>query len=156
MQQPAIAKSTSKQVSIIEVSTAYLTGLALNYCIAMTEGHEVYVETVEDQVARIDPEVFTEEEICRLREIYKPKVRFDEFCPCHDYSEDWNHGGLLITKYRICFDDENGLFLAVLKDADGSSVFSYGFTHLIAAGRAIVTAKFGAKVSVPSVLVSLE
>lgn len=143
----------SHQPVMIEVNTADLVGQALNYCVGAAEGHNVYVETVAEQMAQVSSENFTVDEIERLWAIKKPKVRLNKFTPCPDYSSDWSHCGPLIHKHRIGFDDEEGMFLALFKDPSSSSTFSYGSTHLIAACRVIVSAKFGASVSVPADLV---
>lgn len=124
------------QPNMVEVNTSKLTGPALNYCIGKVEGHSVYVDTVTQQMARVSREDFTEYEIGRLWEIYKPKVRLTEFVPCPDYSADWSHGGPLIGKYlsgcQLVVDDE----------------------LLISAMRAIVSKVLGVTVSVPSDLLN--
>jgi hypothetical protein len=117
---------------MIDVCAASLTGRALDYCIGKVEGHSVYVETVAQQMARVSREDFTEYEIGRLWEIYKPKVRLSEFVPCPEFSSDWSQGGPLISKYlsgcQLVVDDE----------------------LLISAMRVIVSKVLGETVSVPS------
>lgn len=71
-----------------------------------------------------------------------------------DYSTDWRHGGELISKYRISFEDEGDCYSALLAlERPVVSVGSaFGSTHLVAACRAIVHAKLGETVLVPKEL----
>jgi hypothetical protein len=63
-------------------------------------------------------------------------------------STDWAQGGPLIDAYRIAFEDGIVDFYACLPGGEG-----YGKTHLIAACRAIVVAKLGEAVDIPTELV---
>lgn len=71
-------------------------------------------------------------------------------------STNWSQGGPLITKFLIEFRVEHERTIcSYLCDANGMYISdgSYGDTHLIAACRAIVTAKLGETVNVPAELI---
>lgn len=68
-------------------------------------------------------------------------------------STDWSQGGPLIEKYTIGVDlERDGLWVATPPNWNEETI-QYGSTPLIAACRAIVAAKLGGVVSVPSELV---
>jgi hypothetical protein len=67
-------------------------------------------------------------------------------------SADWSQGGPLIEKYMIGFGLYESSLLAIIGHNDFAGC-EHGKTHLIAACRAIVSAKLGDEVDVPEGLV---
>ncbi|HEK2618693.1 phage protein NinX family protein [Pseudomonas aeruginosa] len=107
----------------VEVKTCELEGPALDWAVAKADGWDF------------------------SKEYYRIMVQ--GYCP----STDWSQGGPLITEFLIEFRVEHARTIcSYLCDANGMYISdgSYGDTHLIAACRAIVTAKLGETVSVPA------
>lgn len=121
---------------MVEVKTADLAGVALDWAVAQAEGRDL--ATLDS-----DPGVLYEVFLGMLGAAYRP-------------SSDWSQGGPLIDVYQVEFS------ICDTTDIVGASMFcwksygkshrtrwSKGETHLIAACRAIVSAKLGDTVSVP-------
>ena len=125
---------------MIDVKTAELEGSALDWAVAQVEGRatRIYLCPVMDEykVAATVPGG-------DLQSAWMPSI-------------DWAQGGPLIDKYNIDFTVEaKGRYLAELCCDSGEPLTTpvIGSTHLIAACRAIVAAKLGDVVSVPTELV---
>ena len=122
---------------LIEAKTADLTGEALGWAVGKAEG--LNVELVPPQYGN------------PWRVFARYQGQALEHTKRYNPWEDWAPGGLLIQKYRVGFGLYSDSFFAVTGldempgDADGS-------THLIAACRAVVTAKLGDTVQVPKEL----
>lgn len=114
---------------MIEVRTSELEGLPLNWAVAQALGF------VTGEAAYCDPAWLLDGKFVASKHRWRP-------------STDWSQGGPLIDKYRIAFDDGITDFYACCEGGDG-----YGMSHLIAACRAIVAAKLGDVVQVPTELV---
>ncbi|HFL2728906.1 TPA: phage protein NinX family protein [Pseudomonas aeruginosa] len=114
----------------VEVKTCELEGPALDWAVAKADGWDF------------------------SKEYYRIMVQ--GYCP----STDWRQGGPLIEKYRFEFEwvgnDWHGeplnFFTACGFDMPADAA-SAGPTHLIAACRAIVRAKYGKTVNVPAELI---
>lgn len=89
----------AEPIVMIAVNTTELGEAALNYCLAKIEGHDAYVDTVADQMARLNREDFTDHEIELLWHFKKPRVRLTKFDPCPPYATEWKDGGPLVAKY---------------------------------------------------------
>ncbi len=64
---------------------------------------------------------------------------------------DWEHGGPLIDKYRMHFlKAADGYAAYYLPDTVRPAFYRNGDTHLIAACRAIVSARLGPTIAIPS------
>ena len=122
----------------IEVKTADLIGPALDWAAAMAEGGKS--ERPQDGQFSFDG----------VHYLCGPK-RF-EGSRFYSPSTDWSHGGPLIYKHRVLFDQAFGVFVATIPGVLPAN--SAGKTHLIAACRAIVAAKLGDTVQVPAELVT--
>ncbi|MBK3510771.1 phage protein NinX family protein [Pseudomonas sp. MF6747] len=146
-----------------EVRVADLTGQALDWAVAKAIGRPVFVHTVAEQMAELQPGDFTDYEKQRLWQIKKPRLRIAESPsysnPCPAYSSDWSQGGSLIDKHRISFgtigtgpEDEHGNEPIVALTSALHYKACEGTTHLIAACRAIVATAFGDTISIPAEL----
>lgn len=122
---------------LIEVNTADLAGEALGWTVGKAEGMDVLLA----------PPIYGNPWRVFVRYTGEVTIRDVRYNPW----EDWAIGGQLIQKYRVGFGLYSDSFFAVTGlddmpgDADGS-------THLIAACRAVVTAKLGDTVQVPKEL----
>lgn len=152
MQNQEASNSKHTKQAVVEVKTSSLTGAALNYLLALTEGHNPFIKTIQDQIDELDRDRFSTEGVEKLKGIFEPKIRLTEYDPCPNYAEEWKHGGHFLGKYCISFDFDNGEFMAVIKEPNDRISFSYGPNHLIAAGRAVVTSHYGALVKIPAEL----
>lgn len=122
---------------MVRVKTAALTGEALDWVVASIQGW-VAVSVKDREVRKGD----------RYRTIG------DASDVGLSYSTRWEHGGPLIDKYALAFecdvipsDDRFCAWGQGIEDA-------YGPTHLVAACRAIVAAKFGETVEIPQELLT--
>jgi hypothetical protein len=118
-------------IQMIEVKTAELSGPALRWAVAQAEGLEV----------TIHPPAYGNGHRLAVNgrtEAYRPDM-------------DWSQSGPLIEKHRIGFGLYPNAYFACtgLNDCGGEAS---GPTHLIAACRAIVSAKLGETVAVPAEL----
>lgn len=132
-------KRVEGEMSKTEVKTADLVGVALDWAVAWAEGDKVSAEDGYVVVAE-----FSEQ-------------HGDFFSVCYSPSTDWSQGGSLIERHEITIYPPRHLVMP----ADGWGAQFYivnnpkvfrGSTPLIAAMRAIVAAKLGDVVSVPSEL----
>ncbi|HHQ2709894.1 TPA: phage protein NinX family protein [Pseudomonas aeruginosa] len=115
----------------VEVNTCDLEGAALNWAVAFAENEQGLNIVKRWRMVALH------------NALYVP-------------SSDWSQGGPLITKYLIEFAVEHARTIcAYLCDENGMYISgcSYGDTYLIAACRAIVTAKLGETVNVPAELI---
>ncbi|ASD10576.1 phage protein NinX family protein [Pseudomonas aeruginosa] len=132
----------------VEVKTCELEGPALDWAVATAQG---WIRYEEDSVElgwywHTDPE----------NAPYGPIIYLGDWRP----SNNWSQCGPLIEKYRFEFEwvgnDWHGeplnFFTACGFDMPADAA-SAGPTHLIAACRAIVRAKYGKTVSVPAELI---
>ncbi|MBH3456685.1 DUF2591 domain-containing protein [Pseudomonas monteilii] len=122
---------------LIEVKTADLVGEQLAWAVGKAEGLDVLLA----------PPIYGNPWRVFVRytgEVTTRDVRYNPW-------EDWSIGGPLIQKYRVGFGLYSDSFFAVtgLNDIAGES---NGATHLIAACRAIVSAKLGDNMQVPKEL----
>jgi hypothetical protein len=122
----------------LEVETADLFGSALDWAVAQVEGRKtrIYLCPVEG-LSRVAVNVPDGDLECA----WLPSL-------------DWDQCGCLIEKYRISFEDEDYCFSALMALESPTILVgsAFGETHLIAACRAIVCAKFGDTVRVPKEL----
>ncbi|HGT2710345.1 TPA: phage protein NinX family protein [Pseudomonas aeruginosa] len=134
-----------------EMKTCELEGAALDWAVAMAEGEEVIVHGIGQYRYDVRGGIHC----CKYGCTFGPRSMTKEV-ERYEPSDSWAQGGPLITKYLIefaveharticaCLCDENGMYI---------SGCSYGDTYLIAACRAIVTAKLGETVNVPAELI---
>ncbi|MCW2272434.1 DUF2591 domain-containing protein [Pseudomonas sp. JUb96] len=123
---------------LIEVKTADLVGEALGWAVGKAEDLEVLLA----------PPIYGNPWRVFVRYTGEVTIRQVRYNPW----EDWAVGGQLIQKYRVGFGLYSNSFFAVtgLDDISGDAD---GSTHLIAACRAVVTAKLGNAVPVPQELI---
>lgn len=120
-------------MNIIEVKTADLIGSALDWAVAKADGLPLSEEACQDDFILIGTG-------CGDLERFSP-------------STDWSQGGPLIEKYRMHFlKAADGYAAYYLPDSVRPAFYRNGGTHLIAACRAIVAAKLGDVVQIPSEL----
>lgn len=126
---------------MIEVKTADLIGPALEWCVALAEGHQPLLMPISHVdyaigVATVDDNEKVTGFACR-------------------YSTDWSQGGPLIEQYAVQLEPWAGYWVAKTDCRLGPDHYAKrdGKTPLIAACRAIVAAKLGDAVSVPAELV---
>ena len=122
---------------LIEVKTAELACEALGWAVGMAEGLALHLEPPQYGNG------------WRVFAIYRGEAT--ERCERLNPWEDWALGGLLIAKYRIGFGLYSDSFFAVI-GLDDIAGDGDGLTHLVAAMRAIVSAKLGDTVQVPKEL----
>lgn len=131
---------------MIEVKTAKLEGAALDWAVAIVEGRDVVVHGV--GTCRYDKRGGIH--CCKYGCTFGPRSITHDVT-AYSPSEDWSQGGPLIEKYRIMtrpIDSES--WLADLWPRSSGPHFHA--SQLIAACRAIVAAKLGDVVSVPTEL----
>lgn len=119
---------------LIEVKTAELACEALGWAVGMAEGLALHLEPPQYGNG------------WRVFAIYRGEAT--ERCERYNPWEDWALGGLLVAKYRIGFGLYSDSFFAVI-GLDDIAGDGDGLTHLVAAMRAIVSAKLGDTVQVP-------
>lgn len=125
--------------AMIEVKTSDLIGRALDYAVAVVEGHPLCEECCSGTYALI---------------IGTGRGDLKEFSP----STDWSHGGPLIEKHMLRVKPHvstNGVITSWVADMTwpcATMPGRCGKTPLIAACRAIVMKELGAVVSVPKEL----
>ena len=142
-------------MNMIKVKTAELSGSALDWAVAVIEGHDVIVHAV--GTYRYDKRGGIH--CCKYGCTFGPRSLTSdsgEYSP----STDWSQGGPLIEKYGIgvakFFEPIDGPVMVGMEWAAlwiDDSVRMDGPAPLIAACRAIVAAKLGAVVQVPGELV---
>lgn len=119
------------QGPMVQVKTAELIGKALDYAVAVAEGHPLCEECMSGAVALIIGTGYGD---------------LEPFAP----STDWGTGGALLEKHAIGFVGQDAFnWLAFSSPADETHR-GIGPTHLIAACRLIVAATTGLVVSVPA------
>ena len=122
-------------MSMIEVKTSELIGAALDWAVAWIEGDKVSVEDGYVVVAEFNEQ------------------HGDFFNVCYSPSADWSQGGPLIEKHKVIIAYHNAPDrMPVATTIETNPDYEFGATPLIAAMRAIVAAKLGDVVSVPSEL----
>lgn len=122
---------------LTEVKTVDLVGEQLAWAVGKAEGLDV----------KLEPPIYGNPWRVFARytgEVTARDVRYDPH-------ENWALGGPLIHKHRIGFGLYPNAYFACTGLNDDAGEAS-GPTHLIAAGRAIVTAKLGEAVQVPKEL----
>ena len=120
-------------MEMIEVKTAELIGPALDWSTA--KASETKIDDSRGKELRIDIAP-------GFQSPWVPSV-------------NWYQGGPFIDQFRFCFDNAGEHGFAVVKDwycGEPIAFYPPGKTHLIAACRAIVSAKLGDTVSVPKEL----
>lgn len=122
-------------MKMVEVKTAELIGRALDYAVAVVEGHPLCEECCSGTYALI---------------IGTGRGDLKEFSP----STDWSHGGPLIEAKSLEITKIWGPWAAIREAYCGEAISWWpdGETILIAACRAIVAAKLGETVMVPKEL----
>jgi len=130
----------------IEVKTADLVGVALDWAVAQAE-------KVEGLVIRRGKPAFEME--------FDPEASAHEFClkeyKCwlnYSPSTDWSQGGPLIEKHQVCTGWAGDKPLAFTRNTKYSDGVTVAPTLLVAACRAIVASVLGETVSVPKELLS--
>ncbi|MFV7463058.1 DUF2591 domain-containing protein [Pseudomonas shirazica] len=125
---------------LIEVKTSDLSGEALGWSVGKAEGLEVFLASPEygnpwRVFARYQGQAI---------------VQTKRYNPW----EDWALGGPLIDKYEADFQWARPGMLRAVVSVGQSVGAARAETHLLAAGRAIVSAKLGDTVQVPKELMS--
>lgn len=117
----------------VEVAVSALSGAALDWAVAKAEGIEI--DSSHGKELRINV-------ICKgLQSPWLPSV-------------NWYQGGPLIDKHAIGFWGYDADNWQASSTPENFTFTGIGPTHLIAACRLIVSAKFGKVVSVPKELIS--
>lgn len=111
----------------VDMTVSALGGLALDWAVCKAEGMLIHFEDVGDQIL-----------VTRA----------------NSYSIDWRRCGPLIDKYAIGFWGYDADSWQASSAPENFTYTGIGPTHLIAACRLIVAAKFGKVVSVPKELIS--
>lgn len=123
---------------LIEVKTAGLTGHALDWAVAQSEGLEASLEPPQYNVP--------------WRVFWKKRGQALEWDVLYNPHEDWALAGSLIDKHYPTFSFSDGLLRAEVIVASGEPFSAVGPDYLVAACRAIVAAKLGDTVQVPKEL----
>lgn len=131
---------------MIAVKTAELIGPALDWAVAVAQGWQMR-RVPKDIDGNNGGEVLAPQDLSRDFQ-FPPRGTVPVGYFLRRWSTDWAHGGPLIDKHRISFEDGITDFYAVCAGGEG-----YGPTHLVAACRAIVSAALGDTVQVPSELI---
>ena len=119
----------------VEVKTQDLSGSALDWAVAKTEGVVVV----------------TDPNSPRSRQMVEAADSINGWY-CYSPSADWSQGGPLIEKYAVEFEWITDATIRAEVPTCGS--YGYGNKHLTAACRAIVSSALGDTVSVPKELLS--
>jgi len=128
-----------------------LVGRPLDWAVAVAEGHEptgepgAIMEAIEGQRLSV---VF---HISQPPIVAVSSVKGD-YCP----STNWAQGGPLRDKYGITLLDHGDFCTATLCGKTCDESRASGDTALIALSRAIVLARLGERIEVPSALIALE
>ena len=146
----------------MKIKTTDLTGPALRYAVAVCEGLNVGIFTVEEQWERFIKGA-SPEDLNKHAESYAAvKAGFKtEICRVHSdgykstldartwrFDEDWSVGGPLIEREWIELGAYHDQWRAVFH-GEGGSIYQDGPTPLIAAMRCYVAATLGDEVDVP-------
>ena len=114
-----------------EVKVSELSGSALDWCVAIAEGHKPPLLRV-------------------LRgNVALPQEGDDMWCDYLEYSILWELSGPIIEREEILFSGRKGAYLAWLSNRTKINFEYTSETHLIAAMRCYVAYKLGDVVSVP-------
>ena len=144
----------------ITVSTAYLTGAALDWAVAVAvevwkDAHEWFpTMTLDPSFSGVQPMVYSDgQAACQLI----PNNPFRQDYQIYHPSTGWSQGGPLIPKYMMMVDVFEGTTEAkatgVYEGCAAAHWTCFGATPLIAICRAVVGVHFGQTVDVPEVLV---
>jgi hypothetical protein len=123
---------------MIELKTSELVGVALDWAVAKSEGHQPLLMPI----GRVEYAIGVT--------VVDSSGKASGFA-CR-YSSEWAQGGPLIERHEITVRPVDGKWWAAHVNDSSTSPCSYGLDPLIAACRAIVAAKLGDVVSVPSQL----
>lgn len=127
---------------MIEVKTADLAGEALNWAVAIAEGHKPFVQAAHYGIPdRVFIEVDRDPEI-------EGSLIGKRYKPC----TDWACCGPLIDKYWPTFSFVDGLIRAEVILASGEPFSAVAPNYLVAACRAIGAARHGETVQIPKEL----
>lgn len=136
---------------LIEMNTADLIGLALDYATGIADGRELELPGAvrgRTGIVWCDPFVIKLEG----RPDFHDKTR-RKWSP----STDWSQGGPLIEKSYVTVGSDEGsnrlMYWAYAGFASDGFPCMTGETHLVATCRAIVAAKLGDTVSIPAELI---
>ena len=134
-------------MSMIEVKTSELFGAALDWAVAKSTDFSVEVKPWgEFSNASTGHKIKAR----GFRVWYEFDGDLEEWAP----SGDWSQGGPLIEKHKVIIAYHNAPDrMPVATTIETNPDYEFGATPLIAAMRAIVSAKLGDVVSVPSELV---
>ncbi|WP_122558480.1 phage protein NinX family protein [Pseudomonas viridiflava] len=143
---------TNKKLELVEVNTADLEGMALDYAVGMAEGKELELPgSVRGRTSIVwcDPFVVKNEG----RPDFHDKTRRK-----WEPSTDWSQGGPLIVANQLTIEpsawDVTGACVLWRAQEQDAWVFFEHKTVLVAAMRAVTYAKCGPTVSVPKLLLS--
>ena len=130
-------------MEMVEVKTAELVGAALDWAVAMATGWESD-RPQDGQIRKGD-----------IYALVGPKPQYNaNFCMYFSPSTDWSQGGELIDPYNVkvfSYPNGSGNGRASARFVFDSEIYwQCGETPLIALCRAIVSAKLGDLVQVPS------
>lgn len=114
-----------------QMKTAELQGAALDWAAAKALGY------LDGTDARGEPCWMDGERLIESKHKFRP-------------SADWSYGGPLIKAHSIGFKLIEDDWLAIYDERAGYGKGEFGPTHLIAACRAIVTARLGETVEIPA------
>lgn len=140
-------------MKLIEVKTADLVGLALNYAVGIADGRELELPSTKigrQYVAWCDPFVVKREGHPDFHD--KTRRKWEP-------STDWAHCGPLIDKYQIWLMGpvNSSSWKATIHDDECMTAGDEcGETALISACRAIVATKLGDTVQVPAELIEVS
>lgn len=140
-------------MSTMKVKTAELTGQALDWAVAKVLGWHM-IPVPPDYDGDNPGEVIAPPIIKPGEWIFPPKGRIPAGYFLERCSSDWMHGGPLIDMYKVEVFFSGDTAFCKLSGLAGAAGF--GRTPLIAACRAIVSAKLGDEVEVPAELVEEE
>lgn len=121
-----------------EVEVAEVTGKALDWATGVAVGKKMVVRKATGQ----------DSGDLRVWESIGDLGGVSWFAP----SSNWMHGGPLIDQYVGALSGQNNVRDYAIACPKGTCVVSYGDTLLMAACRAIVSSRLGAKVRVPAIL----
>lgn len=126
----------------MKVYTAALTGAALDWAVAMSEGAtELHFDTVATHWFSLHG----------VERALGSRWGVLNYSP----SSNWNEGGPIIERERIVIDDAGGYaFVATLESDEGGYYTEEHANILVAAMRCYVASKLGNTVEIPDVLIS--
>lgn len=144
-------------MSMVEVKTSELIGASLDYAVAVAQGWQM-LRVPKDIDGNHGGEVLAPQDISRDFQ-FSPRGQVPVGYFLRRWSTDWSQGGPLIDLHQIevsvCEDTDivhASMFCWRSYGKSHRTRWSSGETHLIAACRAIVAAKLGETVNVPTEL----